>query len=284
MEHFDMPILSGNTPPATEPLLRQRIEYWYEKLAFPKSFDADFRKALEEIPISDGVTIENYDMEAPDGKRNLLSFLAMCDHTAAYYAQKGIPESILLDSLSDIPRWTQVWSEEEGTLCLRELGWLQLTLRGKLFKLGRLQFELGHAYEDIPEMGIHKGDPIADVHIPRSGPLDPAACEESFRMAREFYATYFPDFQFRFFSCHSWLLDDSIDDLLGEGSNITAFRKRFTLLSRTPAEDIFRYCMTWSMSRSKVASFYSRSRFVQRLQDETAKGRTFYVGYGLIPR
>lgn len=284
MENFDMPILSGNTPPATDPLLRQRIEYWYEKLAFPKSFDADFRKALDEIPISDGVSIDTYDLKAEDGKRNLLSFLAMCDDLAAIYAEKGLPEAVLLDSLSDIPRWTKVWSEVEGTLCLRELGWLRMTLGGKLFKLGRLQFALGSAPKDAPELGVKKGDPVIEIHIPRDGPLDPAACDASFAMAETFFATYFPEFNYRYYTCHSWLLDETIDDLLGEGSNITAFRKRFQMLAQIPADDIFRYCMDWTMTREKVAAFVCRNNFGRRVQAETVKGRRFYVGYGIIPR
>ena len=52
---------------------------WYDKLGFMPQHNAAFEQALAEIEISDTITAENYDCGSKDGKRNLLSFLFMCE-------------------------------------------------------------------------------------------------------------------------------------------------------------------------------------------------------------
>ena len=116
------------------------IRKWYERLEFPPAFDRACEAALEQIPIDPGVSIETYDLQCPDGKRNLLSFLYMCEALEETYRELGIGQDILLDTLRDIVRWTENWSAVKGELCLFELEWLARIMRAKLFKVGRLQF------------------------------------------------------------------------------------------------------------------------------------------------
>ena len=55
------------------------IKKWYERLGFPKEFDAEFYIALDNIEIPEDVTIETYDKNTDDGKRHLLTFLYLCE-------------------------------------------------------------------------------------------------------------------------------------------------------------------------------------------------------------
>lgn len=261
-----------------------RIRHWFDKLAFPESYREQFLRALDTISISDNVSIAAYDLQETDGQRNLLSFLAMCDSLAAFYAEKGIPEQILLDSLSDIPRWTKVWSELEGTLCLRELGWLKYTMEGCLFKLGRLQFRMGGAPEDAPELGVRKDDPVLEVHIPKDGPLTAESCDDSFARAREFFARYFPEFDYRYFTCGSWLLASELREMLPESSNILAFQKRFAVLREFPSDAILRFSLRWGMTREGVADFVCPNDFTREVKRRALAGEEFHVAYGIIPK
>lgn len=74
---------------------------------------------------------------------------------------------------------------------------------------------------------LRPGDPVLGVHIPALGPMDPEACQDSFRQAREFFPRYFPRQRARAFSCISWLLDGQFAKLLPESSNIRAFLANF---------------------------------------------------------
>ncbi len=84
---------------ASNPEVPKIIEKWYHKLNFPKRFDAEFYRALREIPISDSITAKNYDYECNDGRRNLLSFLFMCENLEKHYQEKGLDETLLLETL-----------------------------------------------------------------------------------------------------------------------------------------------------------------------------------------
>ena len=58
------------------------IEKWYKTLSFPTEYDTEFYKALDEIEISPDTKIDTYDIDCPDGKKNLLACLYMCEAEA----------------------------------------------------------------------------------------------------------------------------------------------------------------------------------------------------------
>jgi len=123
--------------------------------------------------------------------------------------------------------------------------WLTLSLRAEIFELGRLQFNWFHLgiehgrqwwypAEEAARRGVgfRPGDVCTGIHIPESGPMTPAACDDSFSRAKGFFAEYFPlsDQPRRLATCWSWLLDDQLADWLPADSNIVAFQRRFELV------------------------------------------------------
>jgi hypothetical protein len=71
---------------------------------------------------------------------------------------------------------------------------------------------------------LQEGDPVLNIHIPAGEPMTPAACSESFELAREFFGKYFSDYDFKAFVCFSWLLDSQFNDILKPTSNIIKFQ------------------------------------------------------------
>ena len=103
--------------------------------------------------------------------------------------------------------------------------WIEMIWEGKLSELGRLQFE-------------DHGDGVLDVHIPETGlPLDPLACDASFRRAREVYPNHHTA------QCTSWLLDPQLAEALPPASNIVRFQRRFELRdeAREANDDVLRF-------------------------------------------
>src|SRR5690606_7298293 len=49
------------------------------------------------------------------------------------------------------------------------------------------------------ELELRPGDDVLSVHIPRTGKLLPEQCDESFDMAKKFYAAYYPERKFKAF-------------------------------------------------------------------------------------
>lgn len=268
---------------AENPEVKGIIRKWYDVVGISKDWDDDFEKALAEVKISDSVCIDTYNSYG-DGKRDFLSYLYMCEKLKKKYQERNIPEKILVDTVKDISIWTDIWSDIKNELFLGEIGWLKRHLSMKLFKIGRLQFCMAKAEKDIPDIGVVAGDDIIEIHIPSTGPLVKAECEESVVMAREFFKKYFPGYNYKCFTCHSWLLDDSLEQLLGDKSRITEFRKMFKCVEKHESYAILRYVFDWAMTLRKLSSATPTSSFAAKVKERAIGGGKFYEVLGFIDK
>lgn len=169
---------------------------------------------------------------------DVLALLACVPSVLAYHAERGVPEHITWDTLSDLPRHIARYERLHGRPGFSELRWLSNHLRGLIYSLGRLQFERIRA---IPVLGDHaavvagtgelaEDEVILNVHIPETGPLDPGLCEAAYAQAIDRFAAWHPDERPRAFVCHSWLMDPQLRDYLPASSNIIRFQDRFEIV------------------------------------------------------
>lgn len=258
------------------------IKKWYNKLRISDEYKEEFENALYEIKISDTISIEDCYVNETDGKRNLLSFLYMCENLEEKYKQKGISEEVLLDTLSDIPIWLNTWSDIKGEMFLGETKWLSRHLSMKLFKLGRLQFCMGKSEYDIPEKNIEKNNNIIEIHIPQGEPLSIEKCKLSIQKAKDFFAKFFPDYKYKGFTCHSWLLDKSLSKYLGQDSNILKFQNMFTPVHNENSDAVLKYVFGWNANRRNINRFFVNSRFASAIKDAALNGAEFYETYGIL--
>ena len=258
------------------------IEKWYKKLDFPKVYDTEFYHALREIKLSDALSIERYDTASKDGKRNLLSMLFMCESLSEKYHERGISENILCATLSDLVIWTNIWSNIKGELYLGELNWLKHHLEMQLFRLGRLQFFMGQVKCDIPERGVKAGDNILDIHIPGGQPLSREACLKSIEAAKKFFEEYFPEFEYKCFVCHSWLLDSSLERFLSPESNILQFGRMFEAIRVEKSDAILRYLFRWDTTRYNLQSAVPYNSFTDAIKRHAMNGGELYEVLGVL--
>ena len=275
---------NANALSCENPEVKGIIRNWYDKLQLPEEYRTEFDKALAKTPISDAIEIETYDPEETDGKRNLLSVLMMCETLKKRYAEKGIDEKILLDTLSDIEHWLDIWTDLKGELYLGEIAWLKRHLSMQLFRLGRLQFLMSECPQDYPAHGLKKGDPVIAVHVPGGAPLTVEACEESFAIAREFFAKYYPEFEYRYFTFCSWLLDENLKNFLKEDSNILRFQKMFVTVKSKPDNSILRYVFKWNTNARNLKYAPVMSSFAGSVKEAFMTGTQFCKTLGVIKK
>ena len=256
------------------------IEKWYKLLKFPKEYDEEFYQILEEIPVPEGLRVEDTDPWSPYGKENLLRHLYFAEQLGEKYKEKGIPESVLIDTLKDIVTWTKTWSNVRGELWLEETHWLRLHFGMRLFALGRLHFFIVMIPGGMEELGIADGEGFVDVHIPEGGPLDYEQCVESFRMADEFFPKFFPEIPYRVYLCDSWLLDDTLKNYLRPDSNIVKFQSLFTPIRKRPENEIIHCIFTKDTTEENLAEKVATSSFAQKVKDHVLNGGTFYAVMG----
>ena len=151
-----------------------------------------------------------------------------------FYKEKNISHDIFIDALTDWTEWINKHHDWTGEWGFSEYTWLIDHIRGNLFKLGRLQFEIAAIAEEwmLPPkesgLGLKIGDPFLSVHIQRGGKLYEKDCLESFDMAKEFFPKVL-NYDFKAFGCFTWLFDPSFENLLPPDSNILKFQKLFKI-------------------------------------------------------
>ena len=237
---------------------------------------------MKSIKISDTVTVENYPVDSKDGGRNLLTYLYLCEKLSEEYKAKGIPEGILIDTLKDIVRWTETYTDINGRLYLGELHWLERHLAGQLYKVGRLQYCMAGAERDMPKYGLKKGDPIMEIHIPADGRLTIEECNESIEAAKDFFKKYFPEYDYQYFTCHSWLLDTKLKEVLPESSNILKFAQLFDVLAEDDSSALIKYIWSWDMTERKLKNAPPINNLATKVKEKMLKGEIFHESLGVI--
>jgi hypothetical protein len=156
--------------------------------------------------------------EADRAHPSVQPFLARVDEARALHAERGLTDEESWQTLQDLPRHAHLDRLVHGTPGLRTGWWVELAFSGKLFQLGRLQFE--------------PRDGFLSLHIPEEGgPLTPQGVDASLARASELFPEHTEA------RCRSWLLDPQLAGLLPATSNIVAFQRRFELLRPGGVED-----------------------------------------------
>jgi len=252
----------------------QLIRKWYESLPFPTQYDALFEVGLRKLtsPIAHRFGDNAFD--------NFYIALFRCESMADRCKQLGIPESIVMETLSDLVTLTNTWYSFNQALGLAEPEWIDNHLSVRLFQLGRLQFCMGGAPLAIDEAGVLPGDPILEVHVREGQPLTPEECSRSIAFARDFFPRYFPEHTFRCFVCDSWLLDSDLKNYSAEGSNILQFQTRFQIVKRFPSDSRLKYLFRWDARRHNLNQFPASSSFAAGIKAHVLSGGTLEDAIG----
>jgi len=247
--------------------MKKVIKKWYQLLRFPESWEADFDTLLEQKNVVP-CTIDKYKF-GQDPQRDLIMYLYFCEELKNTYAQRNIPDDVLYDTLSDLLIWAEVYYEVNGRIGLSEPDWVYRHLSGRLFKLGRLQFCMA--------------DGELEVHIPAVGPLLPTECQQSIQRSKNFFKTYFPDFQYDKYTCHSWLLDDTLLKFISKESNIALFADLFKVNHKEQSDAALKYIFRWDTRRENLASFAPKTGFAAKIKEYVLGGGVLYEASGMFP-
>ena len=260
---------------------KQIAEKWYKRLGFPGEMDGAFKRALEGAEIPEGLSAESAPTLVGLGTASAVWALYFVENMESEYKKRGL-ESRFDSDLERLRRRIIGCFDRTGDLDIGDLTWERHYLMAREFRLGRLTFTLGKSPTDIPEKDLWTGDNVLQVHIHGSEPLCFEDCKRSISDAKKFVALHFPDFKYRYFTCLSWLLDDSIADLLGEGSNILKFGTLFEKVRTNKSDNIIRFVFGNGATRETLADIEPKNRFQRELKEAALVGRDFFDVRGVI--
>ena len=172
-------------------------------------------------------------------KENELMRLAVCikyaEYTKEEYERLGISEKIFFDTMHDIA----IWCENNENRGLKNYNWIKNHLKAELFKIGRLQFQLYPCKNktlNYSKMPFKYGENLIYIHIPQGEKLIYADCVASIKAANDFFAHYFPEYEYTYYFSESWLLFDENYLFMQSSSNILQFQSLFEIVDSLPID------------------------------------------------
>ena len=183
------------------------------------------------------------------------------DALRRFYAERDIPESMLIDILYDTSRNMDEAFAKNGNYNIESglIGWQTRHYTGRLFQLGRLQYEAMLIKRD--NRLLQKGDYVINTHIPSGGKLPHEEVRDSYRRAAAFFARLMPDIPFKGFVCESWMLSPQLREMLDERSNLVRFQSDYELYGTEEDESFYSYV------------FIKKPGDLRALQEDTALRR-----------
>lgn len=208
-----------------------------EKLFLPDSWDAALQQLKKQLAPD------------PQGFKMLTCHLLCALKTRENYRAKGIDDEIFLGTMDCFPRFVGEHLVSYGKYGFDRDFWTPRQLGCIIFRVGRLEYELG--------------DGLVDIHIPSGGNLNRDAITQSLAQGREFIARYYPEWKDLPMVCHSWLLSPTLTMLLPETSGIRVFQSFFRI---TPTGEEDNSYLEWCYKRMDLAT--------KELPEDTSLQRT----------
>ncbi len=269
--------------------VKELAKKWYYRLPFPKEYEEEFLEIIKKEKELEHLKIDAYET-IKDGLNNqtiLLYCLYFFEELSEWYEQEGLSVDMMIKGVKDLT--ICVYRCVDGTkkvgLEPDMMAWMLRLLRKKLFRFERYQFEMSEAMEDVEKLGIKKGEPVVNIHIPAEGRLDTDRLLFEMKEAIAFLKKHFPTFEFTYFSCYSWVLDETLKEFLSEQANILAFQRLFEIVKHDKSEDVFKFMFRFRMqSREELKNFHPETGFAKKIKTAGLEGREFYEGWGLFSK
>lgn len=136
------------------------------------------------------------------------------------YQEKQIAETVYTDTMKCFPRFLKECKKKNGRLFFDRGWWTYRQVSMNIFRIGELEYQF--AEQD--------GEHVIGIHIPSDADLSEEAVAASLRHAELFFQTYYGSYEFKKYTCHSWLMSPVLKSMLPEGSHIRSFQDRFDII------------------------------------------------------
>lgn len=191
---------------------------------FTSGYNSDYKDRLETISETTGIHIFTVH----------LVFILLCAKTTKQlYDKNKISEEIFLDSMSDIAFKVNECKKMYGIYGISTFSWYFGVLTLKVFKLGRLEFEVKPCPLDGYKDYVKKNEILYSCHIPSAGPLTYESVIDSLKRAYTFFGIKDNLVVY----CRSWLLYPDHYNVFPEGSNLRMFYDLFDIVGKDEDEE-----------------------------------------------
>lgn len=209
---------------------------------------------------------------------NLYFAVVFAEQCKSEYKSRGIDPAVYRDTMSDINIWARSNYNKSGEVGLMAIGWIATHLSFRIFRLDRLQFEMKTLEKKVKEYPACT--PCLDIHIPEGEKLNTKKCQSSIEMAKDFFSNHFEE-SYPIATCHSWLLHESLREIMEEDSNIVRFASLFEVIENN--SDKIQALERVFGDNVKISDDMPESTSLQRkMKRFLLDGGQVGMGYGII--
>lgn len=212
----------------------------------------------------------------------LAVILKCAETTYNKYQQLGIDDTVFFDTLDDV----RIWCENNDNKGLKNYKWIKNHIHFELFKIGRLQYQLFTCNNKLLKYDLlpfDYGEKVIYIHIPQGEKLVYCDCVNSLKSAVSFFNRYFPDYEYKYFFCESWLLYSENWQFMEQSSNILQFSSLFDICYST--DNDFQAIERIFKKRQFNKKNYKEDTALQRsAKAHLLKGGKLGIGIGVIEK
>lgn len=130
------------------------------------------------------------------------------------------------------------------------------------------------------ECVLEPGDLVVGVHIPKGTNLSPLEVERSYKEGIELIRNIFPQYTPKCLFCLSWLMDPTLENMLGSESKITKFQRGFIRCPHlSEGKDIFNF--VFSGFRGELKELPENTGLERALKAHYLAGKYVYAFKGV---
>ncbi len=195
---------------------------------------------------------------------------ASCD-VYKIYKSIGIEDKIYFDTMKCYTRFIDETYKMTGKLYFDRYWWTTRQAGGHLFRIGELEYEFKHIDDNV----------VIGIHIPSDADFSPFSVDESIQNAKNFIEKFYPELVNAEYRCHSWLLDNQLNKMLNETSNIISFQKRFEIFDDGEIGTDF---IEWiyNTKSSDIANLPETTSLQKNIKKHLQNGGTIRNAYGRL--
>lgn len=215
--------------------------------------------------------LKDFLKEDVDGLIMLTSMLLAALKSYENYQMVGISDQIYFDTFACFTRFVKEHRESYGTYGYDREWWTVRQLSLNLFRVDTLEYEM------IETDGVRE----LSIHIPSDAVLTTTNCRASYEAAVDFFARFYPEFQYQNMVCESWLLAPALKEVLKEDSRILQFQKSFQITKEFPEDKDY---LEWVYQRSKlpIDELPENTSLQRNLKQYLLKGNQVGTAYGVL--
>lgn len=188
------------------------------------------------------------------------------------YQERHIPSAVYTATMGCFSRFLAECKTEYGWMYFDRGWWTYRQTSMQLFRIGALEYEFSH----------HEGQPALAIHIPSDADLSSGSVDRSLRQAESFFAAYFPEYRYAYYTCNSWLLSPKIRPLLPEHSHILAFQRRFHILRETFENREYIECLFQAPPDTDRSALPESTSLQRKVKALLLDGGSVSCAYGVI--